>query len=288
MSPTAGLSYSTSVKSRLSDELINTYLLRPIAHQIVRLLYHTRLTPNHVTVASIIAGFAAAAVYGLAGQAFVPLAGLLVTLKDLLDSADGQLARAKEMYSRFGRFLDSVGDIAVNLLVFAGISHAVYQETGWMPAYLLGLLGFIGISLRVSYHVFYQTQYLHLQQTYEVNRVSEEIRQEDLEADAPTLMMQKVFQFLYGWQDRLMIRIDAWCRRGVPDGRHEAWYADRIALRLSGFLGLGTELFAVTLFSLVHRLDAYLLFNVIILNVVWVCTGVYRKFVLAQALKRAL
>jgi phosphatidylglycerophosphate synthase len=35
---------------------------------------------------------------------YLPVAGLCMTLKDLLDSADGQLARAKQMYSRFGRF----------------------------------------------------------------------------------------------------------------------------------------------------------------------------------------
>ena len=95
-----------------ADELINIYLLRPVASVIVWLLSPTPVTPNQLTLAAIVVGFAAAAAY--AGGPIV-LAALLVSAKDILDDADGQLARAKQMYSRRGRFLDSIGDFAVDL-----------------------------------------------------------------------------------------------------------------------------------------------------------------------------
>lgn len=280
MSPTAGPSYESSVKSGFSDELINTYLLRPIAHLFVRVLYPMRVTPNQVTIASIVAGLVAAAVYAFAGPAYLPLAGLLITLKDILDSVDGQLARAKRMYSRFGRFLDSVGDFIVNLLVFAAISLSLFQQTGWLPAFLAGLAGFLGISLRVSYHVFYQTSFLHLQRAYEVNRVTEEIRESDRAGDLRTLRMQQLFLLFYGWQDRMMTRLDAWSMRGLPRDRQEAWYSDRTALMLSGLLGLGTELFILMIFSVARRLDWYLAANVVGMNVVWAVCVWYRRALL--------
>jgi phosphatidylglycerophosphate synthase len=284
MTSTGEPSYKDSVKSDISDEIINTYLLRPLAHQLVRLLCRTRVTPNQVTVASIIAGIVAAVVYAAGGQACLPVAGLLVTVKDLLDSADGQLARARNLFSRFGRFLDSVGDFAVNLLVFAGISAALYKQTGYIPVVIGGLLGFLGISLRVSYHVFYQTSFLHLQSAYEVNRVTEEIKQEDLNGDPRTLNLQRLFQFLYGWQDRLMMRIDRWSMAGLPGQMLQGWYSDRVALVLSGFLGLGTELFVLMLFSLLRRLDLYLIANIVIMNALWVlCVG-YRRTALRRRL----
>ena len=286
MISSAGPSYQSSVKSDVSDELINVYLLRPIAHQFVRVLYPTRVTPNQVTVASIIAGFVSAGVYAFGGPIWYPLAGLLVTLKDLLDSADGQLARAKQLYSRRGRFLDSVGDIAVNLVVFGAISFSVYQETGWFPIFLFGVMGFLGISLRVSYHVFYQTSFLHLQSAYEMNRVTEEVQTGDLAGDQRTLLMQRLFLVLYGWQDRLMMRIDRWSLKGVSNPRPECWYGDRTALRLSGFLGLGTELFILMIFSVFRRLDWYLAVNVLGLNAVWVLCIVYRRVFLARRLER--
>jgi|WetSurMetagenome_2_1015567.scaffolds.fasta_scaffold13486_4 phosphatidylglycerophosphate synthase len=278
-------SYQSSVKSEGSDELINTYLLRPIAHLFVRVIYPTSITPNQVTVASIVAGCFAAATYAFGGTPYAPLAGLLITLKDLLDSADGQLARAKQLYSRYGRFLDSVGDFVVNLLVFGAISILLYRESGWSPVFLLGCVGFVGISLRVSYHVFYQTSYLHLRDVYVVNRVTEEIGQEDLAGDPRTLRMQRLFLFLYGWQDRLMVRIDTWSLNGPAGECREAWYGDRMALRLSGFLGPGTELFVLMICSVVRRLDVYLLVSVVAMNVVWGACIVYRRFFLAKRTK---
>jgi phosphatidylglycerophosphate synthase len=286
MTSSAGPSYKSSVKSDVSDELLNTCLLRPIAHQIVRILYPTRATPNHLTAASIVVGFVSAGVYALAGPIWYPLAGLLVTLKDILDTADGQLARARQMYSRFGRFLDSVGDIAVNLVVFGAMSWSLYHETGQLHVFLLGALGFLGISLRVSYHVFYQTSFLHLQNTYEVNRVSEEIQTADTEGEQRTRLMQKLYLFLYGWQDRLMMRIDNWSKKGLFNVRPEFWYGDRTALRLSGLLGLGTELFILMIFSVFRRLDWYLAVNVVGLNAVWALCIVYRKVFLARKAER--
>jgi phosphatidylglycerophosphate synthase len=281
-------SYRASVKSDISDELINTYLLRPIAHLIVRALYPTAATPNQVTVASIVAGIIAAMLYAVAGPAYLPVAGVCMTLKDLLDSADGQLARAKQLYSRFGRFLDSIGDFAVNLLVFAAISFSLFRETGWPPVFLLGLAGFLGISLRVSYHVFYQTSFLHLRSAYEVNRITEEIQKGDLAGDRRALRMQRIFLLLYGWQDELMVRLDRWSMKGVPESQLRSWYSDRRALVLSGFLGLGTELFILMLFSVARRLDLYLIVNVVGLNAVWALCIVYRKVILAGTLKRTM
>ncbi len=288
MSPRGAPSYRASVKSDTSDELINTYLLRPIAHLIVRALYHTTITSNQVTVASIVAGIVAAVLYAVAGPSYLPVAGLCITLKDLLDTADGQLARAKHMYSRYGRFLDSIGDFAVNLLVFAAISFSLFHDTGWAPVFLLGLAGFLGISLRVSYHVFYQTSFLHLRSAYEVNRITEEIQKGDLDDDRRVLRMQRIFLLLYGWQDELMVRLDRWSMKGVPEALMKSWYSHRPALMLSGLLGLGTELFILMLFSIARRLDLYLVVNVVGLNTVWAICVVYRKVILARALKRTI
>ncbi len=56
-------SYSASTKSAVSDELINTYAIRPLAGLIVRVLYGTPLTPNGVTALSMVAGVCAAILY---------------------------------------------------------------------------------------------------------------------------------------------------------------------------------------------------------------------------------
>jgi phosphatidylglycerophosphate synthase len=283
----AGYSYRQSVKSDASDELINTYLLRPIAGLLVRALYRTRVTPNQVTLAATFSGLAAAALYWHGTPLLTALAGLCLTGKDLLDSADGQLARAKGLFSRAGRFLDSVGDFAVNLAVFSAIAVAMVRSGSGAGAPLLCLCAFLGISLRVSYHVFYQTSFLHLRNSYTGNRTSEEIREEDADEDRLTSSLHRTFLILYRWQDVLIARLDAACRGGsgsspVKDGR---WYGDVTGVRLSGFLGLGTELFVLMLCSVIDRLDVYLWINVAGMNLVWLVCVAYRGVILRREIR---
>jgi phosphatidylglycerophosphate synthase len=277
--------YKKTLKSSLSDELINTYLLRPIAGFVVWVLYPTRITPNQVTIASTVAGLIAAGFYLQNEAVSTAIAGLLVTLKDLLDSADGQLARARQQYSRIGRFLDSLGDFVVDVAVFGAIGWVLYSATrdGWMI--VLALLGLVGITLRVSYHVFYQTSFLHLEEKYQTNRVTEEITKEDLTGDPLALVLQRFFQVIYGWQDLFMIRIDDWCKRGRLDREFSIrWYSDPVGLRLSGLIGMGTELFILMVCSVLNELQTYLMLNVFLMNAVFLISILYRRWYLGPTI----
>jgi len=285
--------YERSLKSRYADEPINTYLLRPTAGVLVSLLYRSSITPNQLTIAAIFAGMAAAYCYSLGQPMATILAGLLVTLKDILDSADGQLARAKNLYSRRGRFLDSIGDFLVDVLIFGAITVTLYRVYPLAGTILLGVAGLLGITLRVSYHVFYYVSFLHLEDRYLTNRLIEEIRDEDRRGDPVALRLQKIFVAIYGWQDKLMARIDDWSKsraRSLGENEHERfrqrWYADRIGLLVSGFLGFGTELALLTICSLLDQLRLYLWLNLLLMNGIWLLAIFYRKIILAPRTAR--
>jgi phosphatidylglycerophosphate synthase len=278
--------YQKSLKSDVSDELINTYLLRPIAGRLVKALYDTPITPNQLTIASTVAGLVAAAFYLEATAVSIAMAGLFVTIKDILDSADGQLARAKNHSTRIGRFLDSIGDFIVNVAVFASIGWILFTSTGEVTILVMAFFGLLGITLRVSYHVFYHTSFLHMAEKYEINRLTEEITAHDLQESAPTLRLQRIFGLMYGWQDRLMLRIDRWCRQGREDGTFlKKWYSDLTGVRISGFLGFGTELFLLTVCSVVNELELYLVLNILLMNTILLTSILYRRVVLLQKLE---
>ncbi|MCX6120951.1 MAG: CDP-alcohol phosphatidyltransferase family protein [Ignavibacteriales bacterium] len=285
-------SYRNSLKSDKSDELINTYLLRPIAGIIVWVLYDTPITPNQVTIVSILSGMSAALFYLKGTASAFIVAGLLVTLKDILDSADGQLARAKHQQSRTGRFLDSIGDFVVDAVVFGSIGWTLCKlNDDWLMVFL-ALLGLIGISLRVSFHVFYQVHFLHLQKQYLNNRITEEVQEKDLNKGGFELTLQQIFQIIYGWQDKLVARIDGWSAkeafRRIPANEHREpsegysiWYSDTIALRISGLLGFGTELFLLMVFSVLNQLELYLYLNMFLMNGILIICIMYRRFILS-------
>ena len=283
-------SYKDSLKSDISDEPVNVWLQRPIAGLVTRAVFSYPITPNQLTVVAVLFGIAGGVL--LSGEhSQLRAAAVCFYLKDIFDSADGQLARAKQLYSRRGRFLDSIGDFVVNLSLFIGV-FIVLQKDGVAPyaALALSVVGFLGVSLRVSYHVFYQTSFLHSQNEYQTNRIAEDLQEQDYENDRLTVSLQKTFLFLYGWQDRLMQRLDTWSRRKVPStfGSERAqWHADAAGLRLGGFLGIGTEYVLLTTSLLLGSVWLYLIFSLIVLNGVWIMTIFYRRSVLAERIRGA-
>ena len=288
MTKRAGYSYKASLKSERSDEPINTLLVRPAAGVIVWLLYPLPVTPNHVTLISIGVGIAAAAFFLGGPGIWAVLAGVLVELKDVLDSADGQLARVRRVSSRAGRFLDSIGDFFVNMVLMAAVAIHLYTSGASVTVFAAAAAAFLCMTLRVSFHVFYQVSYLHLAGSYGTNRLTEQITSEDQATESRvTILLHKVFLLLYGWQDTLMAAIDRWMLpdRGLPQSAALPWYGDGLALRLGGFLGLGTELFVLALCAVAGLLPHYFAVSLLGMNGLWVAVILYRKLLLAPRIE---
>ena len=288
--PSLPYNYKSSVKSDISDELVNVYLQRPLAGIVTRAVYSTPITPNQLTIIAILFGIAGGIFLG-GHVAHLTAAALCFYLKDIFDSADGQLARAKQLYSRKGRFLDSIGDYVVDLFLFGGIFSFLPRIGIALPyALLISVAGFFGLSLRVSYHVFYQTSYLHREKQYATNRITEELREEDYHEDPLTIRLQRIFYLLYGWQDRLMDRLDLWCLGDIKRRSESViteWHQDTAGLLLGGFLGFGTEFVLLTTCLLLNNVQLYLFFTLVVLNCVWISTIVYRKIFLTKKILRA-
>jgi len=110
---------------------------------VFRLALRSRLTPNHVTVLTLVV----AAVTALAiGSGHFALASALLIAGGSLDIVDGQLARAKKMATLRGAFLDSTVDRVCDGLVFSGCV-VYYAGTPFMFVSLAVLV----LSFTVSY-----------------------------------------------------------------------------------------------------------------------------------------
>lgn len=290
--------YIDSIKSNVSDELVNVFLQRPIAGIFTRILFPTSATPNQVTLVSTLFGIAGGILLGTSTS--LAAAGICFYLKDIFDSVDGQLARVKNQYSRRGRFWDSLGDFIVNVFLFGGIFFYLKTSSGllhshwyWVEAALLCVLGFFSVNFRVSYQVYYQTMFLHLlenpperKEKYENNRATEELRREDLSQDNLTLTLQKIFLALYGWQDKAIVDIDRWCIGGKNDaGALHRWYSSSPALRFNKLFGMGTEFVTLTVCFLLGSVWTYILFTLVVYNFLWLGAILYRKFLFAPSLQ---
>jgi hypothetical protein len=88
--------YIKSLKSVEVEEYFDLVVYRPLGFVFVKLVYHTPLTPNQITILSAIAGLAGGVCIGMGTPAMLVTAAILLIVYDVLDCADGQLARLKQ------------------------------------------------------------------------------------------------------------------------------------------------------------------------------------------------
>ena len=110
---------------RESDYIITLVFTNEVSLFITWLLLKTRVMPNHVTIASLACGIICGFSY-LAGWFF--FGSFFLFMSHVLDCADGNLARAKEMFSPFGRWLDSIGDKTADVFIFLCVGLYFYKN----------------------------------------------------------------------------------------------------------------------------------------------------------------
>ncbi|HWM23204.1 MAG TPA: CDP-alcohol phosphatidyltransferase family protein [Chthoniobacterales bacterium] len=130
----------TSTADGFVDRLVNRPLGRPLA----KLLVRTPISPNQVSIVSILIGIASA--WFFARGNFITGA-VVFQLCAVIDCVDGDLARALFKQSRLGKWLDLGGDQVVHFSVFAGIGVGVARLDPSVPALALGASAALGVLL---------------------------------------------------------------------------------------------------------------------------------------------
>lgn len=113
-----------------SDGTVDRWFNRPMGRPLSKLLIHTPVTPNAVSVASILIGVFAAYLFTSGDYGAGILAALVFQLSAIVDCVDGDVARAVYKETPMGKWLDLVGDQVVHASVFAGLAWGVAQDGG--------------------------------------------------------------------------------------------------------------------------------------------------------------
>ncbi len=280
--------YRASLKSPTSDELLNTYLIRPLAWLLVRPLSYTPVRPEAIIALHVALALAAALFFAQGTPTANRYAGSLLLAKILFDAVDGQLARAKGLVTRLGRFLDSLADFYTNLLLFLAIGLSAMTATGRTTQLALWIACFWVMTLQCSYFNYYLVAYMQATGKNTASRTDEGMTREDLREPGPVRWLQKLYLWTYGWQDDLIARVDDWSgRRRLVGPARRIWFTDALAVRLSSFLGLGTLLTPLAALALADRLELYPVYIFGVGNLVLLVCVAYRV-ALGRRLSRTL
>jgi len=113
--------YKRSIKHEVFDETLALYILRPIAFIFVKLLYPTSITPNQVSLMTVIVGIMSGYFFSRGDVVSFVIAGSLYFLSLVLDCVDGMIARLKNNETPVGRIIDGLSDYIVGILVYIGM-----------------------------------------------------------------------------------------------------------------------------------------------------------------------
>ena len=205
---------------------------RPVARIIANSLKETSYTPIDVTIWFIISGLIGIAciVFG-----YYWAAAFFLLFKSILDAADGELARVKNTPSYTGRYLDSVADILLNMLIFIALWYITEVH------FIYCILAFLGIQLQGTLYNYY---YVILR-----NNLNGDTTSRIFENETPTALKgetQKnvtllfgIYKALYGVFDKTIYALDANASKGkrLPN----------ILMTALSTFGLGFQLLTISL-----------------------------------------
>jgi phosphatidylglycerophosphate synthase len=113
--------YRRSLKMPEAEEVFDLVFYRPAAFLVVKVLILLPITPNQVTMLSLIAGLVAAWHLSVATGTALILAAVWYCAANILDCSDGQLARLQKSGTPLGRVVDGVADYISSVAIFLGI-----------------------------------------------------------------------------------------------------------------------------------------------------------------------
>ncbi len=153
----------SSYKSRDVEETIDIYFYRPIGYVIALGCKALGVTPNAVTIVSILIGVVGGHLLYYRDFTLNVYGIVLWVVADTLDSVDGQLARLTNHRSKLGRILDGFGGNIIFLSIYLHLMArmiAMYPDVWWGWFVLFVLASGFSHSVQSALADYYRNAYL--------------------------------------------------------------------------------------------------------------------------------
>jgi phosphatidylglycerophosphate synthase len=128
------------------DGIVDKYFNRKLSGALTKLFLRMGLSPNAITIVSMVIGLMSAACFVLGTYTAGIIGALLFQFSAIVDCCDGEVARLTFTESPFGAQLDITADNVVHMAIFAGIAWAEYAGHGGWLSLALGLCAVTGVA----------------------------------------------------------------------------------------------------------------------------------------------
>ncbi len=307
--------YKASLKSMDTEEWFDLHFHRPLGFLWAKLFAKLGVSPNAITIASIFMGVMGGIMlyFGQPNLAWLNWLGmLLITWADTFDSADGQLARLTQQYSRMGRILDGVsGDFWFAAISFALVFReldfgdsllgpnffAQHQWMIWTLAILSGLSHALQAAMADYYRQFHLF-FLKGQQGSELDntaKLNEQYHQLEWGRNFWSKMPLFFYRMYTGNQERWtpnMQRLRAalnerYGEDGVPSQEFRDYFRGQSLplMKYTNILTFNTRIIACFIAVIIDMPWLYFAFEVVVLNILLIYMVTRHESICKKALK---
>lgn len=261
--------YRSSLKVIHAEEIVDLVFFRPMAFVVAKVFSWTSLTPNQVSVGSLIVGISVGVMIGVGTPAAMLFATLFLYCSTLLDCVDGQLARMRKISSPLGRILDGSVDYISAIAIFLGIGFwGLNVQSNAITWWSIVIVAGISHGIQAALYDMLRSEYINssLEQKDsprdELFHFQRQFSRLHEQGESGT---KKILVGLYIEYLRLQIEV----RRildviGVQGGMRIG--KDDFLIRMWGFNGTSTHTLVLIVLCLMNRLDFYIYYLIFIGN----------------------
>ncbi|HSV63040.1 MAG TPA: CDP-alcohol phosphatidyltransferase family protein [Chthoniobacterales bacterium] len=256
-----------ALKSAEIEELTDLHFFRPVGLVVARAGRALGLTPIGLTVIAAIIGIAGGTLLyddrlGLFGFA-------LLILHSILDSADGQLARLTGKVTELGRALDGLSGYATHVAIYLAIGFGLFHRGS--PATIFIWMLFAGIATAIHAGMYDYHRHIYIAVVSDARVPSHEPRN----IPPPIGWLFLIYLGLQRWligkhadvEGALASRSSGGQVRDEDRSRYrESFYP---LVRGWNFLGDNTRFFVIGVLVLLHRIDLFFGFVLVLMNLVF-------------------
>src|SRR2546422_9566409 len=148
-------------KGPVVEEWADRRFFRPVGWWLAKTLAPTGISADDVTLASLVLGVAAGHFFFSSRPWLNAIGVALFVISDVLDSADGQLARLRGTSTRMGRILDGLADTGRFVSLYAHLGARLYVAGWGWSGPLLALAAILSHSYQAAAADFIRQAYLY-------------------------------------------------------------------------------------------------------------------------------
>ncbi|HPR17208.1 MAG TPA: CDP-alcohol phosphatidyltransferase family protein [Candidatus Cloacimonadota bacterium] len=264
--------YKKSLKHMVFDETLTLYILRPIAFIFVKLFYPTKITPNQVSLMSILVGVIAGFFFAQGTHTSFIIAGCLYFLCLVLDCVDGMIARLKKNGTPVGRIIDGFADYVVGVAVYAGMgigfSKGLVTINFWpYSPWILLVIGAVSHIFHAMIVDYYRVEFM----SHGLGKVTSVWEEQRIFTEE----MKKIKHMRGRWLDKILIavylgysRLQIFRFKEQEKYNRRAYYkANKLMILLWFWIGPTAHIFVLILSAILFKPIIFFIYTIGLANI---------------------